>query len=172
MNAQENPMDMQKQMRKTGLKIALVMALLMSFTLSFVGNLLAERPPEMPMGPIVMGFLMSFAISFVVSFAIGVLVPMPKVNAALARKFHLQQGTPKAGLVESFFSNLIYTPLITFVMVSFVYFVLMPAGSKPPFLPMFLHSLVVCFVVAQVILFFCTPLVVKRLLPKNVQMKQ
>lgn len=167
MNTQSIPTDVEKQMRKAGLKIVLAMALLMSFTLSLTGNLLAERPAEMPMGPIVIGFILCFVLSFIVSFAIGMIVPMPKVNAALARKFHLQQGTLKAGLIESFASNLIYTPIVTLVMVAFVYCALMPAEFRPPFLPMFLHSLVVCFVVGQVIIFICTPLMIKWLLPKN-----
>ena len=160
------PPDIEKQMRKIGIKIAFIMALLMSFALSLTGNLLAEHPPEMPMRPIIMGFLACFVISFIVSFAIGIIVPIPKVNAALARKFHLQPHTPKAHLVESVTSNLIYTPLITTVMVTFVYLVLMPAGHKPPFLPMFIHSQVVCFIVAQVLILVCVPPIVKMVLPK------
>lgn len=168
MNTQQ-PTDIEKQMRKTGLKIAFIMALLMSFALSLTGNLLAERPPEMPLAPIIMGFLACFIISFIVSFAIGIIVPIPKVNATLARKFHLQPHSPKAHLIESVASNLIYTPLITTVMVSFVYLVLMPAGHKPPFLPMFIHSQVVCFIVAQVLILICVPIVVKKVMPKGLQ---
>lgn len=155
-----------KQMRKIGIKIAFCMALLMSFGLSLTGNLLAERPPEMPMAPIIMGFLACFVLSFIVSFAIGLIVPMPKVNAALARKFHLQPRTPKAHFIESLASNLIYTPLMTTVMVSFVYFALMPAGQKPPFLPMFIHSQIICFIVAQVLIMVFVPIIIKLVLSK------
>ena len=167
MEQQNIPADIEKQMRKTGLKIAFCMALLMSFGLSLTGNLLAERPPEMPMAPIIIGFLACFLISFVVSFGIGIFVPIPKVNAALARKFHLQPGAPKTHFIESVVSNLIYTPLITTVMVLFVYFAMMPEGHKPPFLPMFIHSQIVCFIVAQVLILIFVPIIVKRLLPKK-----
>ena len=155
-----------KQMRKIGIKIAFCMALLMSFGLSLTGNLMAEHPPEMPMAPIIMGFLACFVLSFVVSFSIGLIVPMPKVNAALARKFHLQPHTPKAHFIESLASNLIYTPLITTAMVSFVYFTMIPEGHKPPFLPMFLFSQVVCLVVAQVLIMVFVPIIIKLVLPK------
>ena len=159
--------EVEKQMRKIGLKIAFIMAILMSFSLSLTGNLMAEHPPEMPTIAIVIGFLECFALSFVISFAIGLIVPIPKVNAALARKFHLQPRTPKAHFIESLASNLIYTPLITTVMVTFVYFALMPAGHKPPFLLMFIHSQVICFIVAQVLIMVFVPIIMKLVLPKG-----
>lgn len=166
MNKQNIPADIAQQMKKVGLKIALIMALLMSFGLSLTGNLMAEHPPEMPTTAIIIGFLVCFALSFAISFAIGLIVPIPKVNAALARKFHLQPRTLKAHIVESVASNLIYTPLITTVMVAFVYFALMPDGHKPPFLPMFIHSQVICFIVAQVLIFIFVPIILKFVLPK------
>ena len=113
------------------------------------------------------GFLASFAISFVISFAIGLLVPMPKVNEALCRTFKLQPRTPKANLVQSVVTNLIYTPLLTTVLVVFAYFVQIPDGHKPPFLPMYMHSMVICLVVAQVLIFVCVPLILKLVLPKG-----
>ena len=158
--------EVQKQMRKVGLKIAFIMALLMSFGLSLTGQLMAEHPPEMPTIAIVIGFLKCFALSFVISFAIGFFVPIPKVNAALARKFHLQPHTPKAHFVESLASNLIYTPLITTAMVCFVYFTMMPEGHKPPFLAMFVFSQVVCLVVAQALIMVFVPIIMKLVLPK------
>ena len=159
--------EFEKQMRKIGLKISLSMALLMSFGLSLTGNLMAERPPEMPMIASVIGFLECFALSFVISFAIGLIVPIPKVNAALARKFHLQPRTPKAHFIESLASNLIYTPLITTAMVCFVYFTMMPEGHKPPFLPMFIHSQVICLIVAQVLIMLFVPIIMKRVIPNG-----
>ena len=168
MNEQnKHPADMEKQMRAIGMKVALAMALLMSFGLSLTGNLMAERPPEMPLIASVIGFIECFVLSFAISFAIGIIVPMPKVNAALARKFHLQPRTLKAHIVESIASNLIYTPLITTAMVLFVYFTMIPEGHKPPFLPMFIHSQVVCFIVAQGLIFALVPIVLKMVLPKR-----
>ena len=92
---------------------------------------------------------------------------MPKVNAALGRVFKLQPRTPKANLVQSVVTNLIYTPLLTTVLVVFAYFVQIPEGHKPPFLPMYLHSMVICLVVAQVLIFVCVPLILKLVLPKG-----
>ncbi len=159
--------EFEKQMRKVGMKIAFIMAILMSFALSLTGNLFARRPPETPLAPIIIGFLECFILSFVISLAIGLFVPIPKVNAALAKKFHLQPRTLKAHFVESLASNLIYTPLITTAMVSFVYFTMIPTGHKPPFLPMFIHSQIVCFVVAQVLIFVSIPIIMKLVMPKK-----
>lgn len=158
--------ETEAQMRKIGFKVALFMAILMSFGLSLTGTLMAERPPETPVIASVIGFLECFALSFAISFTIGILVPIPKVNAALARKFHLQPHTPKAHSVESLASNLIYTPLITTAMVCFVYFTMIPEGHKPPFLPMFLFSQVVCLVIAQVLIMVFVPIIIKLVLPK------
>ena len=163
----QNSPDIEKQMRKIGIKIAFCMALLMSFGLSLTGNMLAERPPEMPMIASIIGFVKCFILSFAISFAIGLFVPIPKVNAALGRKFHLQPRTPKAHFIESLASNLIYTPLITTAMVCFVYFTMMPEGHKPPFWPMFIHSQVVCFIVAQVLILIFVPIIIKLVIPKD-----
>ncbi len=156
-----------KQMRNVRLKISFGMAVLMSFGLSLTGNLTAEHSPTTPTMAIVTGFLASFAVSFVVSFGIGLVVPMPRVNAALARKFHLQPRTLKAHIVESVFSNLIYTPLMTTVMVTFVYFCLIDPGHKPPYLPMFISSQVICLVVAQILIFIFEPFIVTWAMPKR-----
>ena len=160
--------EKQKQMKKIGLKVSFLMAILMSFGLSLTGNLMAERPADMPLFPIIIGFLASFAVSFIISFAIGLIVPMPKVNAALARKFNLQPRTLKAHIVESIASNIIYTPIMTTAMVLFVFFCLMPADHKPPFVPMFISSQIICFIVAQALIFVCQPVIMKMVLPKRV----
>ncbi|MBP5768614.1 MAG: hypothetical protein J6W51_05880 [Fibrobacter sp.] len=160
-------MDKKMEQKKIGFKVAFFMAILMSFGLSLTGNLMADRPPEIPVIASVIGFLECFALSFAISFAIGLIVPIPKVNAALARKFHLQPRTLKTHFVESLASNLIYTPIITAAMVTFVYFTMIPDGHKPPFLPMFIHSQVVCFIVAQVLIMVFVPIILKLVLPKN-----
>jgi hypothetical protein len=159
-------MDKKLEQKRIGFKVAFFMAILMSFGLSLTGNLMADRPSEIPVIASVIGFLECFALSFAISFAIGLIVPIPKVNAALARKFHLQPRTFKTHFVESLASNLIYTPLITTAMVCFVYFSMMPDGHKPPFLPMFIHSQVVCFIVAQVLIMVFVPIILKFVLPK------
>lgn len=156
---------MEKDAKKIGLKISVIMAFLMSLTLSLIGNMLADRPAEMPMAPIVIGFLESFVLSFVVSLIIGFLVPVPKVNAALGRKFHLQPRTPKTSFIHSLATNLIYTPFLTTVLVTFAYFALIPAGHKPPFLPMFISSQIICFVAAQILIMVFVPIILKFVLP-------
>lgn len=161
--------QIEEQMRKAGLKIALIMAFLMSFGLSLTGQLMAEHPPEMPIIAAVIGFAECFILSFMISFAIGFFVPIPKVNAALVREFHLKPHTLKTHFIESLASNLIYTPFITTAMVCFVYITMIPDGHKPPFLPMFIQSLIVCLIVAQALIMLFTPIIMKLVLPKAPQ---
>ena len=63
-------------------------------------------------------FVTSFLLSVVVALLIGVIVPMPKINQALARRFQLVPGSMKARAVETLVSDAIYTPIMTFVMVT------------------------------------------------------
>ena len=62
---------------------------------------------------------------------------------------------------------IVHQTLLTTVLVVFAYFVQIPEGHKPPFLPMYLHSMVICLVVAQVLIFVCVPLILKLVLPKG-----
>ena len=152
------------QMKAVGLKISFMMALWMSFTLSIFGTATAERPAGMPLAPIIIGWFGSFVLSFVVSFGIGFIVPMGKINAALGRKFHLQPRKITTHVIETFVSNLIYTPLMTAVMVTFAFFVLMPPDHKPPYLPMFIGSQIACFIFGYIMICIAMPFIMKKAL--------
>jgi hypothetical protein len=65
-------------------------------------------------------------------------------------------------IIETFVSNLIYTPLMTAVMVTFAFFVLMPPDHKPPFLPMFVGSQIACFVFGYLMIFIAMPFIAKK----------
>ena len=150
------------QMRAVGLRISFMMALWMSFTLSIFGTATAERPAGMPLAPIIIGWFGSFILSFVVSFGICFVVPMGKINAALGQKLHLTPHKMTTHAIETFVSNLIYTPLMTAVMVTFAFFVLMPPDHKPPFLPMFVGSQIACFVFGYLMIFIAMPFIAKK----------
>ena len=153
---------MGENMKKIGIGMNIRMALMMSFCLSLIGTLTSGHFT-------IPGFLISFLISTVISLLIGFIVPIPKVNAALGRKCKLQQGTIKARLTESLVSNLIYTPLMTFVMVFFAYQMAMKQSSgmaELSFGPMFLKSLIICFIAGYILIFIFQPIFLKSLIAK------
>ncbi|MCR5094251.1 MAG: hypothetical protein K6B72_09785 [Lachnospiraceae bacterium] len=160
---------MDKKMRSIGIKMSLLMGLTMSLFLSLVGTVhgLSSSPAEVPFMGYVMSYLKGFAVSLIISLVIGFIVPMGRISRAIGEK--AGHGTLKARILDSFVSNLIYTPIITVVMVALNYG---NAASQaeahgqaaPPFIMMFLSSLWICFLVGWVIIFIVQPLYMKLLM--------
>ena len=162
-------MDAPKTMKKIGMQISVLMGVTLSFFLSLTGNALSKHFT-------VKAWLVSFAISTLVSLAIGFCVPMKPLLDAVTRTFGLRQGRFGARCVESLVSDIIYTPLITLIMVALAYFgarreiltaamshgaseeVAAQAAAQLHFLPMFLHSLAVEMLVGYVLIFIFMPL--------------
>ena len=144
---------MNDQMKKAGRDISIKMAFTMSLVMSLIGNLSSGHFT-------VPGFLISFILSFLISLAIGLLIPMGKVSGAACKAVNLKRGSIGARLMESFVSNLIYTPLMTLVMVFFAYTMAMRQSggmAQLNFWGMFLHSLIICFVAGYVVIFIVQP---------------
>ncbi|MBE6854869.1 MAG: hypothetical protein E7501_04350 [Ruminococcus sp.] len=97
-------------MKKIGLLMSVCMGLIMSFSLSLTGNLMSGRFA-------VPTFLLSFLCSFVLSLLIGLCVPMKPLCDKICRKFHAPPQTIQSRVLSAVVSSLIYTPLLTTVMV-------------------------------------------------------
>ncbi len=161
--AQEKEKIMQEKMKKIGREMAVWMGLLMSFCLSLTGTLTSGH-----FTPV--GFLLSFAVSLVVSLIIGFLVPMGRITGALAKGGKLLPGRPLTRVVESLISDVIYTPLITLVMVFLAYNMAMKMSggqAQISFWGMFLPSLGICFAVGFVLIFIFQPLLLKAVMKKH-----
>jgi hypothetical protein len=153
---------MNEQMKKAGRDISLKMAVTMSFCMSLIGNLSSGHFT-------IPGFLVSFVLSFLISLAIGLLIPMGRVSGAVCKKAGLKRGSLGARLMESFVSNLIYTPLMTLVMVFFAYNMAMRASGGMAALnfgQMFLHSLIICFVAGYIVIFIVQPIFMRQAMKK------
>lgn len=153
---------MNEQMKKIGREMGIRMGILMSFCLALTGTLSSGH-----FTPV--GFLLSFVVSAIISIIIGFVVPVGKITGDACRKVGFNQGTIKERLLSSLISNLIYTPLMTFVMVLLAYTMAMKQSggmAQLSFLPMFLHSLVICFIVGYILIFIFQPLFMKQLLKK------
>ena len=142
------------------IKMSLLMGASLSLCLSLAGNLSSGKFT-------VPGFLISFAVSFVISIIIGLFVPMKKVNDSLDRKLGLEPGKLGTRCFEALISDLIYTPIITLVMVFIAYKNATSHGGNPPFVPMFLKSLALSMVLGYVLIFFLMPFFLKMLLKRS-----
>ena len=149
-----------QMMKKIGRRMSILMGVSLSFCLSLLGNLTSGHF-TLP------GFLISFAVSTLISLIIGFLVPMKKVGDGLANALHLKPRSLPAHCAESFVSDLIYTPVITLAMVALAWKMAQsPLVGKiyctqMPFLPMFLHSLVLSMIVGYVLIFILMPVFFK-----------
>lgn len=149
-----------KAMKKIGIEMCFLMGITLSFFLSLVGTLSGGHFT-------VPSWLLSFLISLVISLIIGFIVPMKPVLDKADAKAGLKPGTLPARFLESLISDLIYTPLISLCMVSFAYLQLKQVASMvpdmvlPPFLPMFLKSLVLTMAAGYVLIFIFQPLFMK-----------
>lgn len=159
-------MDMDR-MKKIGRTMSVCMGITLSFFLSLVGNLMGSRQSG---GFSVPGFILSFVLSTIVSLIIGFLVPMKKISDGFLKKHNLKQGELKARCAESLISDLIYTPVITLLMVALAYFMAMKQSggmAQLHFLPMFLSSLIVCLIVGFILIFIFMPLFLKLIMKRN-----
>ncbi|MCR4787954.1 MAG: hypothetical protein K5888_05150 [Lachnospiraceae bacterium] len=167
---EHDPLEMKKQMKAAGMKISLMMALVMSLCLSIIGNLTAKRPEGTPVISIVIGIAVSFVISFVISLIIGLLIPMGKLNDSLCHKLGLEKGRLGTRLFESFVSDVVYTPFITLAMTLFAYNTAMRQSGRNvqiSYLPMFLSSLLICFIAGFILIFIFQPLFVRMFIPRR-----
>ena len=157
-------------MKKIGRQMSLLMGVTLSFFLSLTGLLSSHKFT-------VRGWLISFLISTIISLIIGFLIPMKKVTDSVDAKLGLKPGKLGTRCMDSLISDLIYTPIITFVMILMAYKQATAHGEKisVPFIGMFGRSLGLSMVVGFVLIFIFMPLYMKLVFKKNgidVPMKQ
>ena len=147
-------------MKKIGMKMNILMGVSLSFGLSLVGNLTSGHFT-------VPGFLISFVTSMILSLIIGFVVPIRKITGNALRKRGLKEGETKAKLLDSCISDLIYTPIITLLMVFLAYSQAKRGGAPVSFLSMFLPSLIISLIVGFILIYILQPVYLKLLLKKN-----
>lgn len=147
-------------MKKIGRQMSLMMGVTLSLVLSFVG-VFTSGQFTLP------AFIMSFLESLVISLIIGMLVPMKKVGDAVCDKAGVTGKPLACRALESLVSDLIYTPIITVVMVFMAYKQATKHGAPLKFAPMLGESMVVSLVVAYLFIFLVTPNYMKFIMKKN-----
>ena len=148
-------------MKKIGRSMSICMAITLSFFLSLTGNLVGM----VQSGKFdTLGFVIGFVGSVIVSLIIGFLIPMGRVHGWAVKKFG--PGDILGRYVETLIADLVYTPILTLLMVLFAYFMAKAHGGEPPFLGMFLPSLGICFVIGFILIFLFMPFYMKMLMKK------
>lgn len=154
---------MDKKLIRVGMTMSILMGVTLSFCLSLIGNLMGSLKSGSFSIP---GWLISFAISAVISIILGLIIPMKKISDTVQSK-HGGIGSVKGRLFDCLISDLIYTPLLTFIMVYLAYRNATAHGAVMPFAPIFISSLIVSFIVAYIIIYIVSPLFVRLSLKIN-----
>lgn len=153
--------NMKKQMRKIGMIMNVMMGFTMSLVLSFVGTMTGGHFSLPSWG-------ISFLISFAISLVIGFLVPIKKLGDMACGK-KIKPESFKGTLVSGVISDLIYTPIITIIMVTFMLNNAAkhaPAGSVPSVAKVLPGSLVICLLVGYAVIILVQPLFLKMLMKR------
>ena len=137
-------------MKIAGMKISLLMGLTMSFCLSLIG-MLSSGQFTVP------GFLKSFAISFVISTVLGLLLPIKKISTSLCKKHGLAPGSVKGRIVDALITDLLYSPIMTLIMVYMAWKQATSHGARIPFGGMLLKAEIISFVAAFILGYAVAP---------------
>ena len=143
-----------KAMKKVGITMSAFMGIAMSFFLSLTGTITSGHFT-------VPSWLISFVISGLISMVIGIAVPMKTVNDKVVGVFKLPPFSFAGRCLESFVSDLIYTPIMSFCMVLFAYKSAIAHGAPAETMNlgrMFLSSFFICFVVGFVLIIILMPI--------------
>ena len=147
-------------MKKIGREMSILMGASLSFCLSLVGQL-ASGHFAIP------AFLISFLVSLIVSLIIGFVVPMKPLSDALGKKLGLKPESFGSRCFDALISDLIYTPIITFLMVVMAFRQAVGNGAQITFAPMFFRSLLLSLFVGYVLILLLMPIFLKWVLKRN-----
>lgn len=155
-------------MRKIGRQMSICMGVTMSLVLSLVGTVVGGHFTILSWG-------ISFAISLVISLILGFLVPMKRVSDAACNACKINPQSLPGNLFSALISDLIYTPLITIVMVVIMVgnarkqleAMGVPMETWPKIGQALVPSLIICFIVGYIVIAIVQPLFLKLIMNKN-----
>lgn len=140
--------------------MSVLMGTSISFCLSMVGQL-ASGHFTFP------AFLISFLVSLVVSLIIGFVVPMKPLSDALGKKFGLKPQSFGSRCFDALISDLIYTPIITLLLVVMAYKQAVSHGAQIPFAPMLVKSMLLSLFVGYVLILLLMPIFLKQVMKRH-----
>ncbi len=140
--------------RKAARKMNFMMGAAMSISLSLIGMLSAGKF-SLP------GFFLNVLISFVISYLIGAILPIRQISSGILDKLNLKPGSLIGRIIDALTSDIIYTPIMTTIMIALAYRQAKAQGAKISFLPMWFKSLLISMAAAFVLIFLITPFFMK-----------
>ena len=147
-------------MKKIENEISLLMGMTIGFVLTMVG-LISSGTFSWP------AFISSYLVSFLISQILTRIIPVRKISETLTKKMDLKQGSVMYRLVDTFISDLCYSPIMTFIMVSVAYYQATSHGAKLNYGAMLLKSEVLSFIIAFIVIYFVSPLIIRTVLKRN-----
>ena len=147
-------------MKKVGQEMSILMGASMSFVLSLVGTLSSGNFTWQ-------SFLLSFFISFLLSLILGLAIPVRSIVEVAIRRLGLKHGELKARLLESLITDLVYSPIMTFLMVYIAYRQAVSHGARIHFAKMLLKSELTSFIIAFILSFVLSPVFLKLVMKRN-----
>jgi len=139
------------------------MGIAMSFVLTLVGSLSSGHFRFQ-------SFIMSLLLSSVISIMLGFVIPVGKINRSINEKFGTGGHGIKARIINSLIADIIYTPILTYIMVGFSLIIMtknIDVEVEVPFFSTFWKSLKLCFLVGFVVVFLIQPVIFKWLMRKE-----
>jgi len=130
------------------------MGLSISLAMSIVGPALSGHP-SFP------AFIVSFLCSSVISIIIAIIVPIKKITDSACEKIHLNPEGVGGRFFSALVSDLIFTPIMTFLMVFMNYKRAKMFDPGLSFVSMFLGNVFISFTIAYLIILVFLPLFIK-----------
>ena len=141
-------------MKEFSRMMSLCMGVIMSLCLSTAG-LLSAGAFSIP------SLLLNFVISFTIIRVIDRFINVGKLSNELPGKLNVDPDSLLGRLLKALVGVVVYSPMMTAVMVYIGYFRATSHGARIKYLPMLLNSLPLTLVLSFLICFFITPLLEK-----------
>ena len=147
-------------MKKVGQEMSVFMGLCMSFVLTAVGLITSGHFT-------LIDFLLNFVISFLLALILGLAIPVRSIVEVTVRKLGLDHEGFRARLLDALITSLIYSPIMTFLMVYIAYRTAVAHGARITLGPMLMKAELICLPVAFVLGFILSPIILKFVLKRN-----
>ncbi len=153
---------MDDKMKKISREIGIRMGIIMSFFLSLTGTMVSGHF-SIPQ------FLLHLVVSTIISVLIAIIIPIGRIAAAACAALKLRRGSLPEKLLTTFIYDLLYTPLMTTIMIFIAYKMAMWQShgmAQLNFVEMLIAPLIICVIMGFALIFVFQPAFMKQLLQK------
>ncbi|MBP5280236.1 MAG: hypothetical protein J6Z03_07105 [Erysipelotrichaceae bacterium] len=163
MDEMKNNFDQEKR-KEFSRRMSICMGIIMSLCLSTAG-LLTARAFSLP------SLLLNLVISYAIVRGIDHFIDIGALAVDVPNKMDVDPNSLQGRFLRALITDVIYTPLMTIVMVSIGYYRATSHGAQIPYVPMLMKSMLLTFTLSFLICFFIMP-VVEKLILKGLEDKK